>query len=519
MATSTQASDKARRKMEKFEDIRSDYRKGVSIQKLAKKYHVHRRTVREAIDNPQPPARKQPQREKPVIGPWIPLIDEWLDDDLKAHHKQRHTATRIHNRLVAEHGAKIALRTVSKYVAKRKAEIGAANKEVFVVQEHLPGDEGEVDFGDFYFYLDGVYTKAALFELRLSSSGKPFHQAYSTTGAEAFLEGHVNAFERAGGVPATIRYDNLKPAVTRVLMGRDRAENERFLLLRSHYGFDSFFCRPGKVGAHEKGGVEGGIGYFRRNYLTPEPWVESMAELNQLIEEADEAENNRVIAGRCQTIGYDLEEEIPYLQPLPAERFDAAVLLSAKVDSHSRVSVRQCFYSVPVYLVGKRVDIKLGAATVEILDGAKTVATHERAIARNTQVLKLDHYLEVLVKKPGALRGSVALSQAKASGAFTTAHQNYWNALMEVRGDKPGTLAFIEVLLAHRNLQTDSLIAAMELAVESGALDPQSVIIDARNVQSGPIAPVIPIETVAKYDRPTPTLDHYDNLLPSRKIS
>ena len=244
-----------------------------------------------------------------------------------------------------------------------------------------------------------------------------------------------------------------------------------------------------------------------------------MAELNQLIEEADEAENNRVISGRSQTIGDALEKEIPYLLPLPRERFDAAVLLSAKVDSHSRVSVRQCFYSVPVHLVGKRVDIKLGAATVEILDGSKVVAIHERAITRNSQVLKLDHYLEVLVKKPGALPGSIALSQAKANGIFTKAHQKYWNALMESRGDKPGTLAFIDVLLAHRSLKADSLIIAMELAIESGALDPQSVIMDARNLESGPLAPVIPIETVAKYDRPTPSLDHYDTLLPLRKTS
>ncbi len=76
-----------------------------------------------------------------------------------------------------------------------------------------------------------------------------------------------------------IRYDNLKPAVVRVLRGRDRQETERFIALRSHYGFDSFFCIPGKDGAHEKGGVEGEVGRFRRN-LVPVPRVESMEELN-----------------------------------------------------------------------------------------------------------------------------------------------------------------------------------------------------------------------------------------------
>lgn len=79
------------------------------------------------------------------------------------------------------------------------------------------------------------------------------------------------AFEHFGGVPARIRYDNLKDAVTRILVGRDRVENERFVALRSHYGFDSFFCEPGVKGAHEKGGVEGEVGRFRRAHLVPVP--------------------------------------------------------------------------------------------------------------------------------------------------------------------------------------------------------------------------------------------------------
>ena len=109
--------------------------------------------------------------------------------------------------------------------------------------------------------------------MRLSCSGRAFHVAFATQAQEAFLEGHVLAFEYFGAVPGRVRYDNLKPAVVRVLRGRDRAESERFIALRSHYGFDSFFCVPGKDGAHEKGGVEGEIGRFRRRHLVPVPAV------------------------------------------------------------------------------------------------------------------------------------------------------------------------------------------------------------------------------------------------------
>jgi transposase len=103
-------------------------------------------------------------------------------------------------------------------------------------------------------------------------------------------------------VPGRVRYDNHKPAVVRVLKGRDRAESERFTALRSHYGFDSFFCRPGIEGAHEKGGVEGEIGRFRRRDLVPVPKVESLAALNELLAAGDVVDDDRVITGRPITV-------------------------------------------------------------------------------------------------------------------------------------------------------------------------------------------------------------------------
>ena len=114
-----------------------------------------------------------------------------------------------------------------------------------------------------------VLLKCWMFVIRLSHSGKAFHVAFATQAQEAFLEGHVLAFAYFGGVPGRIRYGNLKPAVVRVIKGGDRIESERFTALRSHYGFDSFFCRPGIDGAHEKRGVEGEIGRFRRRHLVP----------------------------------------------------------------------------------------------------------------------------------------------------------------------------------------------------------------------------------------------------------
>jgi transposase len=509
----------ARSRVELFEQIRRDRRAGgSSIRELAGRHRVHRRTVRQALASAVPPPRKSyPQRPRPAVDPYVRVIDEWLLADREVPRKQRHTARRVWQRLVAEHGATLAEVTVSRYVARRRAELGLDRIEVAVPQAHLPGAEAEVDFGEFHAMIAGTLVKLWMFVLRLSCSGRAFHVAFATQAQEAFLEGHVVAFGHFGAVPGRIRYDNLKPAVIRVLKGRDRAEAERFIALRSHYGFDSFFCVPGKAGAQEKGGVEGEIGRFRRGHLVPVPAVASLAELNQLIAAGDIVDDGRVITGRPVTVAAAFAAEQPAMLPLPAEPFDPARLLAARVDGRARVCVRQNYYSVPARYAGRRLAVRLSATSIEVLDGPQLVARHERAAGKYAEILALDHYLEVLKYKPGALPGATALAQAKATGAFTATHQRYWDAARRAHGDAAGTRALIEVLLAHRTLPATALAAAMNAAISSGVLDPQAVLIDARRAAVGRVAPVIPIGALARYDRPAPDLAGYDKLL-SRSI-
>jgi transposase len=503
-----------RSRVELFEQIRRDQRLGqLSIRELAERHGVHRRTVRQALESAVPPPRKEyARRPRPALDAWVAVIDGWLLADRQAPRKQRHTARRVWQRLVAEHGATVAEVTVSRYVTARRRELGLDEVEVAIPQTHLPGAEAEVDFGEFHFDLAGVDVTCWMFVMRLSHSGRAFHLAFGNQAQESFLEGHVRAFEHFGGVPGMTRYDNLKPAVVRVLRGRDRIESERFIALRSQYGFDSFFCIPGVEGAHEKGGVEGEIGRFRRRHLVPVPKVGTLAELNELIAAADALDDGRVITGRPVTVTAAFAAEAALLLGLPVEPFDPARLLQARVDNRSRVSVRQSYYSVPVRYVGRRLSVRLTGHAVEVLDGARVVARHERAFGRYAQVLTLDHYLEVLKTKPGALPGATALAQAKAKGTFTRSHQAYWDEARRARGDAPGTRALIEILLAHRTTAAPALTAAMDRAVASGCLDPQVVLIDARRELTH-LAPVIPIGALSRYDRPTPSLTAYDQLL------
>ena len=294
-----------------------------------------------------------------------------------------------------------------------------------IPQLHPPGEEAEVDFGGVSVWLDGVLTELSMFVLRLSHSGRAVHVCFPGEGQEAFLEGHTVALERLGGVPRRVRYDNLKAAVTRVLAGRDRIESDRFTALRSHFGFDAFFCEPGIAGAHEKGGVEGEVGRFRRRHLVPVPRVESLAELNALLEAADRADDARHIAGRLATVGRMAEAERPSLRPLPAEPFDPTVALQAKADRKARIAVRGSRYSVPAACAGRTVDVRLGGGTVTATVAGRVVARHERSAHKGSEVLVLDHYLEVLARKPGALP---RLERARAGALRRWLHRRATNA-------------------------------------------------------------------------------------------
>jgi hypothetical protein len=301
--------------------------------------------------------------------------------------------------------------------------------------------------------------------------------------------------------------------VARVLKGRDRDEAERFIAMRSHYGFDSFFCIPGKDGAHEKGGVEGEIGRFRRRHLVPVPRVASMAELNEAVAAGDARDDARRIFGRAVTVGAHFAAEAQTLRRLPTEAFDTRLVLNPRVDPKSRVSVRQCFYSVPARYVGRRVEVLLGADRVEMRDGAKVVAGHPRLVAKGSESLVLDHYLEVLVHKPGALPGSTALALARRQQAFTATHEHYWAAARRRLGDRDGTRALIEVLLAHRTMAADAVVAGMSAALAAGSVDPAVVLIEGRRVTTATTAAVPMGAELARFDRPAPTLAGYDTLL------
>lgn len=277
--------------------------------------------------------------------------------------------------------------------------------------------------------------------------------------------------------------------------------------------------------------MEGEGGRFRRTHTVPMPKVDSIAALNALLARADAKDEHRRIGQRPSTVGQDFTVEAPLLGALPAEPFETGLTLTPRVDRHARITVRQCTYSVPARLVGRRVRVLLRATEVVVFEGRTRLAVHERSRVRGSTTLVLDHYLEVLARKPGALPGATALAQARAAGTFTATHEAFWSAARAQHGDAPGTQALVEVLLLHRHHRAEHVLAGITAALAVGATSPDVVAVETRRaagstpapttdpgasllalpVPAPPAAVVLPTD-----DRPAPSVAAYDELLSRR---
>lgn len=506
-------------KVELFEVIRREYfihEKG--IRRIARERGVHRRLVRQAIASALPAPRKVSEREAPVLTkPLQGVIDEWLRGDREAPRKQRHTGRRVFQRLQRGYGYRGAESTVRRYVGRRRREVGLSGR-AFVPQVHVPGEEGEVDWYEAVIIFPWGEEQVQFFQMRACCSGREFHLAFPRQTQQAFLEGHVEAFAYFGGVFKRLRYDNLGSAVKRVLRGRRREEMDRFIALRSHYLFEAEFCQPGVEGAHEKGGVEGGVGRFRRTHLVPVPRFEDYEALNRYLRGQCQADDGRRLSGRPQTVVEDWEVEAHQLLPLPAEPFPTVEMSTAWVNAKGLVSSRTNHYSVPIRLVGRRVEVRVHARSIEVVHRGQVVARHERLQGRYGIRVQLDHYLELLREKPGALKGSLALHQTREGGCWPPDYDRLWVELVTRRGESEGTRALVEVLMLHRQAPAEAVHQAVVQALAYGCCNAEAVGVLLRRIQDDAPspAPLTELGTLSGYERPAGDVQHYNVLLSGR---
>jgi transposase len=450
---------------------------------IAKEFGHSRKTVQKYLKEPNAPKYKMKQpRQQPLREKWREVVKEILEQDKSAPRKQRHTGKRIFDRLVKELQYDGSLRTINQIVADIK-NLPAAGASIPLLFQ--AGKDAQVDFGESYAKIGGELIKLNGFEMRLCYSRRKFIRFYRSTDKEAFLEGHVEAFEHFNGVVERCSYDNLSAAVAHVGEGKQRVLTNEFKELKGYYNFECNFCQPGKEGAHEKGGVESGIGFSRRNWMVPVPEFDTVEKLNEYILEKCKEDEERQVKGQEQNIGDAWKEEQVLLLPLPAKPFDPVVKHSAVVDGYCTVAFKNNHYSVPPQYVGSLLSINSYCDRIEIVKGFDAVAEHPRSYQRDQYVLKPEHYLDLLEQRPHA----VPYARPLLSHAWPDGYWEFYRNMVEEYGAGDAGRNFIRILRGHLKYGSEIVANAIKEAQELGLANVDLVFAYADREHGKKIAP------------------------------
>jgi len=460
--------------MDQYELIRTAHRVyGKSIRTIARETGHHRSTIRKALAGVEPQYHLQQERSSPVMEPVAGVIKEWLKEDPERPEKQRHTARRVYTRLVEEKGFQGAESTVRRWVREAKADLGLGSRQAMVPLDPEAAREAEVDWGSALARINGEEARIKMFCMRSRFSGKSFVKAYPWERQEMFLDGHVRAFDYYTGVFPVLVYDNLSVAVRQILRGRQRIEQDRFVSFRSYYTFKARFCNPNA--GHEKGGVEGLVGFARRNFLVPLPEVEDFEELNRMLLERCAQHSLRIIAGRedRRTIQERHDQEKADLIDLPDHPFENSRPIQVKVDAYQTARVDRNRYSVPGAWVGRWVWAHVGCEQVELYGDGKRIAGHPRAFSNGKWQLDPQHYLGLIERRPGSFEAARPIRQWRAR--WPEQYERMLGRLRERQGENAGTGEFVRMLKLHASYPSHQVEQAIGRAFELGSCSCDSV--------------------------------------------
>jgi len=439
--------------------------KGLGIRAISRRLGVSRNTVRAYLRGDRSPGiyRQEARRPQPVRDRLRPRVRQLLEEEQRRRtpRKQRLTGARIH-RILESEDFLACPRLVRQLVQEVRMDLRDPLQHAYLPLKYEPGEDAQVDF--FEGVVDDLVLgriKVFILLVRACFSGKTFAYAAPNQTREALLEGLMQAFEHFGGVFSTVWFDNLTPAVKKILKGRDRLLQESFERFCAHYGFRPAFCSPGK--GNEKGGVEGCVKYSRHEILSPIPTVSGRPEVQALCDQWVAREESRIMAGRSQTIGELFSLEKPLLIPLPAHRFEAGRVRTAKVTPRSWISLGTNFYSVPVAWVGREVDVRVAAEVVTIRFRDEEPVLHSRLHGRHQASLKIEHYLPLLQRKHRGLSRALPVKQwmEKAAPCWPV----FLTELRRREGEVLGGKSFIDTLMMCETHGTSAVSAAVEKAL------------------------------------------------------
>ena len=491
-------------RVSQYEYMRTAHRVyGKSIREIARETGHSRNTVKKVLRGEYQESSERKGRDYPVLGDHLLTIGEWIKADKEMPKKQRHTARRIYHRLKNECGYTGSESAVRRYVREIRLLEGLGKQDAFIPLNPAMGQEAEIDWGTAKAVIGGQDTTIKFFCMRSKYSGKHFVRCYPNERQEMFFDGHISGFQFFGGVFPVLIYDNLTAAVRKVFQGKERILQESYAKFQGYYNFTPRFCNVGK--GHEKGGVEGLVGFARRNYMVPVPQAASFAALNEKILEECFNYGTHRISGRDRSVNEHFEEEKGGLIALPGHPYSNIRMADGKVDKYSTVIVDRKRYSVPARYAGIRVKTLVSVDKVELFRSGQLIASHARMFGSEQWCLNPDHYLELIQQRPQAFESARPIQQWRLE--WPPCLESLLERFCQKQGYTNGVKEFVSVLMFYRQHPADEVHAAVELALEirvNTSADVKHLLLQTKqSVNNEPLKnwPSLPAPDLSVYDR------------------
>lgn len=386
-----------------YSQIRCRYESGESQRSIAKALGISRQTVKKYCEgNTHPEVRKSYNRVHNIVTEDVKnfILSCFRQDLEEKLSKQKHTAKRIYDRLVTEKDFQGSYSTIREAVHQLRTE-QLVPPQADIPLEYEAGDAIQIDWGEATVYLDNQKTKISFFCGRLCYSCDIFVQAFFSQNLESFLEAQQLMFDYFKGIPKRLIFDNAKVAVSEGF-GLHAKATSGYKSFAAHYAFKTDFCNI--ASGNEKGLVENLVGFARRNFMVPVPRVKSLTELNQkLLKDCLNYRHSHKVDSRTNTVNEAFEEEWRYLRQVPAYRYDTSRKTTPTVSDYSTVRFERNNYSVPVKYLRKEVTVKGYANEVCIFHDGQLIATFDRVYGAGKTEYRLEHYMDLLERKPRAV--------------------------------------------------------------------------------------------------------------------
>ena len=485
--------------METWETIRLRcVRDGEPIKTVARDLGLSKNTVRKYIRSLQAP-QHQGLKRTCRLDSYRYHIDNLIRRSPKI------TAVRIGNQLRAfvDPDLLISERSLREYVANRKREIHG--KEAFVRALYVAGDQMQFDFTPVDLAVSGVLTRVHLFVARLSYSGRIFARVSFREDQVALFAGILGAVVHFGGVPRVGVFDNAKTAVTRILRGRNREENEAFRTFCGGLALEVEFAAPAK--GNEKGGVEGINGFVEDNMFRPTPECDSLEAFNLELEWFCRNDANRKSAAHQETIGERFAREQPKLRALPTALPAPCVRRIARINKFAEAICETNRYSVPTRWAHRDAVLEIFENQLRIVVDDQVVAEHKRCTGKHQTMLDVRHAIELLAFKHRSVERAEIIAQSRLPAPLLALRDR----LIEHDRSRAGR-AFVAVLRLLLTYSSEVVAECVSQALICGTLDPAAIalLVRQRTTPLPPAAPLLALRAPDGMQRPVVDLARYD---------